>query len=161
MTRRRSSAFSILELVIAVTIFVLAFIPIAQLLGTSRRVTASSMRLLEATTYAQTLLEGVLPLDESDLPPAQGNSEYPILSSTGGTAAGQGRWSEVQSYFDTKPPPFPMKMRLVTARRLPDPLDPSKADRIVIRVTVSFLRLVTDEDSEQDVVLEGLLDPRP
>ena len=154
----RRSGFSMLELVIAVTIFVLAFIPIVELLGTSRRVTAASMRLLEATMYAQTLLEGILPLDDEELPPGTGG--YTILSSVQAAPAGSGRWTEVQKFFD-QPPPFPMETRLVLAKRLPDPLDPSKHDRIVITVKIEFLRLVTDGDSEQVVVLEGLLDPRP
>jgi len=154
----RRDAFSLLELVIGVTIFALAFIPIVELLSTSRRTAASSLRFLEASSYAQTLLEAIEPLDASELP--AGDGEWTLLSSQGAAAAGTGtRWPEVQRFFDA-PPPFPMTARVVTATRVPNAADPTRPDRVLLRVRVEFLRVVTIEDSEQDVSLEGMLDPR-
>lgn len=156
MLRRR--AFSILELTIAVVIFACALIPIADLLSASRRTTASSMRLLEASHHAQTLLEGIQPLDLDELPPG-GPGEWTLLSSLNPVTGGTGqRWSAIRAFFD-QPPPFPMVARHVTARAVVDPLAPNRR-RTLIRAKVEFLRVVTDEDSIQDVVLEGLLDPR-
>lgn len=158
MTSRRG--FSMIELVISVVIFAAALIPIADLMSASRRTTASSLRLLQATTYAQTLLEAVLPLDLEELP-AGPTANWTLLSSMQPVQGGTGtRWTLVRKFFDG-PPPFPMVARLVTARTIPNPVDPARPSRTVIRAKVEFLRVTTDEDSVQEVVLEGLLDPRP
>ena len=153
-------AFSLIELIVAVVIFAMALIPIADLMSASRRTTASSMRLLQASSYAQTLLEGILPLDLDELP-AGGPGEWTLLSTAGPSPAGTGpRWTEVKRFFD-QPTSFPMAARVVTARSIPNPLDPTRPSRTLIRTKVEFLRVVTDEDSVQEVVLEGMLDPRP
>lgn len=157
MTSRRG--FSMIELVISVVIFAAALIPIADLMSASRRTTASSLRLLQATTYAQTLLEAVLPLDLDELPTGTATN-WTLLSTMQPVQGGTNRWSDVRKYFDG-PPPFPMVARIVTARTIPNPVDPARPSRTVIRAKVEFLRITTDEDSIQEVVLEGLLDPRP
>jgi prepilin-type N-terminal cleavage/methylation domain-containing protein len=147
----RAHGFSLLELLISIVIFMIALIPIADMLSSGNRLAAAGHRLLEATLHGQTLLEAITQLEPREIP-ADGSTESLLLEGPSAAApGGSGRWPELVTFY-SRPTPFPME-RQVRASKLPD-------GRTIISVHIEFERVPGEAATRHTILMQGLAVPR-
>ncbi len=150
----RRSGFSVLEIVIAITLFLVAMVPIVSLFTQVNRTSYASNRLLDATLHGQLALEAILELEPDELP-ALADTDQKILFDdvTGLRLTGGPRWDEIIAYLSL-PPPFPMSNRRIVAETFGDP------GKISITVEIRWLRVAQDENTSRSIELRGVSSPR-
>lgn len=155
-TRRRRFRYarairgiSLLEMLIALVLLAVAGAPVLDLLTQSRRLSVMASHQVTASAEAQTLLEGVAALEPSDLPSgAASPAPAPILADGGPNGAGgSAKWSELVKLFGERSRPE-MKRTVETAAM--------GAGRILVRVKVRYVKLVTAKEPAREIALVGL-----
>lgn len=166
---RSRQGFTLVEVVICLTIFVLLLGPVVGAMSTASRMGFSSHRLLEATTQAQALAEAISELEYRDLP-ALGGGEVVLLEDGQPLATtGSLAWQEVAAFFEARPEyevtrypdpggevdveQYPMH-RVVVGEAIPD-------GPVVLKVRVSWLDVPGREETRRDLELATVLTPSP
>lgn len=148
---RERRGVSILEVLIALVIFLIALVPIADLATSSTRFTASASRMLESAMYAQRLLEAIAQLEPDELPPSEQDNWEVAMDGRRTAEGGSPRWLALAPALEARPP-FPMEYRSVTAKKLAGGL-------VAVSFELVFLR-VAGEPEEYTLVVRALLSPR-
>lgn len=148
--------FSMVEILMATVILVLALVPIMNQLNTTHRIGISAQKLYQAASHAQNLLEAIVQLEIEELPPNLHSAavDTPVILLEDGTPPGEGagtRWVDVVRYWSDEE--LPGVHRKVEANRL-------ASGAIEIRIELEWLRTITDEDSGQKIELTGFAMPR-
>lgn len=160
---RARTGLSMLEVLIAASLFVVALVPVSLLFGSARRVGVSADRLLRASNHAQMLLDAVAHLEVADLPPL-GAGTTVLLDDQGGGAPPNGtRWDEIRAWFETTlpfdppegstapPDPTPVQRRLVA-----EDLGPGGT---LLKLEIAWQRLPTVPELEYRLVMVSLIPP--
>ena len=147
---------SMLEVVIGVVILSLALVPLLSLFMSSRRVGYSAKRLLDVSVNAQTVLEALSGLEESDYPmtfvPGSAQTilddDYPVATS------GKPRFDQIAKYFFREPgPPLKDMKRQVQVERL-------AGGELFLKFVVEWEGIIGEQGTLQTTSLTMLSTPR-
>lgn len=153
MSRSSREAFSLIEVLLGITILAIAIGPIVAMFTASHRTSHSARRLLDATLHAQTVLEGLASLEPADLPPIPPGADVILVKDPGAFLGGGGpRFDEVARYF-ARSAPFPEIHRTVSAHR-------AGTGELVLKMEVRFRAVLSDEKTEQLLTLHSVTAPR-
>lgn len=152
MSSSSRSALSILEVLICLVILAFALVPILNLFTSSHRIGHSARRFVDASMYAQTILEGVSMLEPADLPTISPGSELILLDGATAAPGGGPRFREIATYFNASQP-FPMQERTVTALR-------ADTGELLLKIELKWLGVAGDERTSQTANLQMLTPPK-
>jgi hypothetical protein len=151
--RRTSRGVTILELVLAVAIFAVAMVPILQVITDANRTSYSADRYLRASVHAQMILDALVALDASELPPVPVDGATLLLDEGQVASGGAPRWLEVVAFL-AQPPPFEGMERRIQAERYGDP------GKTTFEVRLRWRRLGHVEGSWVSLTMRGVSNPK-
>lgn len=151
---RRDRGMSLVEVLITLVIISLALVPIIQVFSTSHRIGFSARRLVEVTLHAQTLVEALSELDQSDFPQITAGQQTILMSDTGGgSGSGTGKYGEVLDLFNRKPLPVEGMTRTIMANRL-------ATGELELTIEVEWDAIVGEKKTRQKLTIPMLSTPR-
>jgi len=138
---------SLVEVLVCVTILILALIPISTLFSSSHRIGHTARRHIAVTLQTQALLEAVAQLDTWELPAITPIGETTLLDDEQGFVANAtGRWPQVVQYA-TRAKTADVFRKVVASR--------GADGRIRITVRSRWLSVAGDSRTWQTLVLSG------
>jgi hypothetical protein len=152
MSSSSRKALSVVEVLVCLVILAFALVPINNLFMSSNRIGHSARRLVDASMYGQTILEGVSMLEPADLPAIAPGSELILLDGAVAAPGGGPKFREIANYFNTAQP-FPMQERTVTALR-------ADTGELLLKIELKWLGVVSDERTLQTANLQMLTPPK-
>lgn len=96
---------SLLEILISLTLFLLMLVPLLELLTGSHRRSVSARKLLDATSFAQTLMDAVAELPAGDLAAVTAAARIQLSDDLDDPTLPKGpRWNEIRTYAKYRKP---------------------------------------------------------
>jgi prepilin-type N-terminal cleavage/methylation domain-containing protein len=150
---RPDRGMSLVEVLLTLVIISLALVPIIQVFSQSHRIGHSARRLVEVTMHAQSLLEALAELDDTELPVPQGTEVIVLSDAGGGGFQGTGRYTEVEELFKRRPLPVEGMTRTIVAKKL-------ATKELELRIDVEWDSVVGEKKTRQKLSLPMLSTPR-
>lgn len=149
---RRAAGVSIVEVLVCVVMLAVALVPILDLTISSSRMGHSARRMVDASVYGQTILEGLAMLEPEDFPDIPPGVEQILLDGDQPGASGGPRFMEAATYFNQSAP-FEFIQRVVSAKR-------HSSGGLLLTVDLKWLGVVADDRTVHSIRMHVLTPPR-